>query len=481
MRSEHQQLFAQSGLVELVDAEFEPEVLNREPPEEPEDDDNLLLDSLDFQKIKSLDNSLKADHEVARLAAADASAAPRKDTICTQYGHPESPSRLAALLPPGPGGLIWHAEIVGDDWFSEADCFEDGSIKPRRAILPVRASDFFDSLVLTDDFRWIFSGSLNGWPALNCLELRSITIKKKGMMSASIVRLWDAENNPEGTQPAFPSDGCKAVRATLRMAPWTARGWYPECPGCVWWFFAECRQGPSFAYGRDMLSAIEAEAAGAIPQAVRIHLFAHRYSRGGKPETTKEGMTWHSLLLLEWDHGRHATVVELATLNGVGGRRGKSNWYHDKLEHNTALYKAMPPEMILPWKGHYAEVRCADVPARNADEFMAYLKEYEGPKQRFVEPTHQHEGDVRLCYRSKVDIARYLLNYMGRDRRYTEESRNCQSFAADFFSFAAGKKDIKPFHKANRILYKNRSHLFLYDPAMYDMPVVTGDESQALF
>lgn len=75
-------------------------------------------------------------------------------------------------------------------------------------------------------------------------------------------------------------------------------------------------------------------------------------------------------------------------------------------------------------------------------------------------------------YRSKVDIARYLLNYIGRDRRYTEEFRNCQSFAADFYGFVAGKKDIKPFHVANRALYQNRSHLFIYNPDMFETPPV---------
>ena len=30
--------------------------------------------------------------------------------------------------------------------------------------------------------------------------------------------------------------------------------------------------------------------------------------------------------------GEHCTVVELATYNGVGGRHGKANWYHDKLD-----------------------------------------------------------------------------------------------------------------------------------------------------
>ena len=30
---------------------------------------------------------------------------------------------------------------------------------------------------------------------------------------------------------------------------------------------------------------------------------------------------------------------------------------------------------------------------------------------------------------------------------------------------------IVPFHKVCRIAYKQRSHLFMYDPAMYDAPV----------
>ena len=48
--------------------------------------------------------------------------------------------------------------------------------------------------------------------------------------------------------------------------------------------------------------------------------------------------------------------------------------------------------------------------------------------------------DERHVHCAQADIARYLLNYMGRDARYTEKVRNCQAFAADFFSFAAGKK-----------------------------------------
>jgi len=163
-------------------------------------------------------------------------------------------------------------------------------------------------------------------------------------------------------------------------------------------------------------------------------------------------------------------VIELATLNGVGGRGGKSNWQEDKTEAAPALYRAMPAHMIAPWKGEFAEIRCSDVPAKNLNEFSAFIAKYTGPRLRFIDPHFSHSGPVRLYHRSQEDIARYLLNYMGRDRRYTEKVRNCQAFAADFFAFAAGKKGIEVFSPYLRPLYTNRTHLFLYDPRMYDNP-----------
>ena len=66
------------------------------------------------------------------------------------------------------------------------------------------------------------------------------------------------------------------------------------------------------------------------------------------------------------------TVVELATLNGVGGRRGKNNWIPDGIpgpEHDTPLYRSMPARMVMPWKGELAEIRCTDVAAQSLDEF----------------------------------------------------------------------------------------------------------------
>ena len=48
--------------------------------------------------------------------------------------------------------------------------------------------------------------------------------------------------------------------------------------------------------------------------------------------------------------------------------------------------------------------------------------------------------------------------------------RNCQAFAADFFAFAAGRKGISVFSPILQPRYTQRTHLFLYDPEMYDNP-----------
>ena len=133
----------------------------------------------------------------------------------------------------------------------------------------------------------------------------------------------------------------------------------------------------------------------------------------------------------------------------------------------------------------FAEIRCSDVPATSLQQFKDYVAKYSGgPKGRFLDPHFTHSSPVRLYHRSQAhdgyvtvirllpdryigglgrhegtvassvhashalhalqaDMARYLLNYMGRDRRYTEKVRNCQAFAADMYSFVAGKKGIE--------------------------------------
>ena len=59
---------------------------------------------------------------------------------------------------------------------------KDGQLKPRRPLPHVMESDFFDSIVETDDGRFIFSGILNGWPAMTELEVISITCSIKSLI-----------------------------------------------------------------------------------------------------------------------------------------------------------------------------------------------------------------------------------------------------------------------------------------------------------
>ena len=151
----------------------------------------------------------------------------------------------------------------------------------------------------------------------------------------------------------------------------------------------------------------------------------------------------------------------------MGGYNGKSNWFHDKNEAVTSLYKALPPEMICPWLTTAAEIRCLDVVAKNLEEMKDYMKMYEGAEKRFVDPQFTFSHSARLSFRSRSHIAQYLFNYISRDMSYSELKRNCQTLAADLCSFIAGKKDVAPYHPINRIDYHNRTHLFLYDSGMF--------------
>jgi hypothetical protein len=153
----------------------------------------------------------------------------------------------------------------------------------------------------------------------------------------------------------------------------------------------------------------------------------------------------------------------------MGGYRGRSNWYHDRDEQpETGLYRAFPPEMICPWLTSAAEVRCYDVEARNLLEMRAYMAKYAvGMNKRFMDPQYTFSHPVRLFFRSKSNIAQYLVNYISRDSSYSELRRNCQTLAADLCCFLAGKKDVVPYHPINRIEYRNRTHLFLYDSGMF--------------
>ena len=294
------------------------------------------------------------------------------------YGKPVNSEEAASLCPPGKAGLIIHATIMPDSASDGGDASKhkgkyetkflpDGSIKPRRGPPLAWECDFFSSLVQTPDGRWVFSGVLNGWPGLQILELRSVTARVPGKLSngfkAKIARSYDAKTAASNApKPSYPK-GEKSVRVTLRLPAWSTEGYTESAAGFVWWYF-QTRPQPTLAHGENIVAALAAGPRGkngGSPRAVRAHLFAHRYAK--KKESAKDKMLYHAAILLEWDHGapqllpqlahdlsdalpfamvpscidlrdgptisspgEHCTVVELATLHGVGGRLGKSNW-----------------------------------------------------------------------------------------------------------------------------------------------------------
>ena len=82
-------------------------------------------------------------------------------------------------------GLIWHVLLVPDGCTDPQICRADGSLKPRRGLPQMFASEFFAALRSFQgnegQARWVLpaiAGGLNGWPGLACdLELVAVTGK----------------------------------------------------------------------------------------------------------------------------------------------------------------------------------------------------------------------------------------------------------------------------------------------------------------
>ena len=129
------------------------------------------------------------------------------------------------------------------------------------------------------------------------------------------------------------------------------------------------------------------------------------------------------------------------------------------------LLSALPHCLKLPWLSDLSEIRILDHHAKDLDYFKSFLSKYSGdkPPARFKNPEVARSGDVRLSHRSMKDLVQYCLNYIGADPSYSEESRNCQTFAADFFSFLCASPSTQPFYPLNRLLYERRADLFLYE------------------
>ena len=400
------------------------------------------------------------------------------------------------------GGLIWKASIVPNDFdvnFKKNGqlkmCHknnydaENNCIKARRGNLLVKQSDFFGSLIKIsngdhyDDFElfpqspWVFSGVLCGFPALKTLEV--VTIEYKKLLSLNWKTHWSADENPNDDKPTFPGGpGLTEVRAVLRAPPYTAHGWSKSSEGYVFWFEGNgTREVPRLTYGTDIIKQFEKDrienSKGKIPdpfpQCIKVHMISHRYATGDQSQI-RDRLTYHSIALLEWDHGKYCSVVELAYLGGVAGYNGRANWLEDKMEPVNSLYKSFPPEMIQPWKANLSEIRVYDVKARNLEEHLEFMARHTGKHERFLDVKVTFSHSVRLSFCSREHIAQYLINYIRRGKTYSEMRRNCQTFAADFCAFLAGKKDVQPYHAINRVEYRNQGHYFMYKSSMYDAP-----------
>ena len=74
-------------------------------------------------------------------------------------------------------------------------------------------------------------------------------------------------------------------------------------------------------------------------------------------------------------------------------------------------------------------------------------------------------AEVTLTFRTRDAILRYLLNYVMNSTHYSEQTRNCQTFACDFFALLSGRHGgVEPVTTILRPLYKSHLEWFLCDP-----------------
>ena len=408
-----------------------------------------------------------AEYEFLTLTRDDESVAfhDAEENLDHFYGRPKEPEQAMDAFPPSHRGLTWKAQVLPNAWWKGSNGGQppkglkerdfdipNRRIHSHRGTLPLTQEDLLSSIVKTPDGRLIFCGKLNGWPQLSILEL--ISLERKRILpfnKAQYTPYWSPSRGK------LELESSVTYRATFSGPGWTSIGWSEASPGFVFWFESFI---PRFTYGTNLLHTLSSE-----EKVSHVHMVSHRYAI--RNESPRDLLTYHSVVLLEWEHGKYCTVVEGAYLNGIGGYNCRSNWYQDRDEPSNLLSHHMPDELKGPWRTSAGEIRCYDVPQQNITEFMAYMERFKGKAARFVDPQITFSHKARLSFRSKRDLAQYLLNYVGRDCSYQELRKNCQTFAADLCAFLAGKRSVDPFHPLVQIEYKNRSYQFLYDSSMY--------------
>jgi hypothetical protein len=124
--------------------------------------------------------------------------------------------------------------------------------------------------------------------------------------------MWDAaKEGAKGIDPIIKEKGL-LFRITFRGPPWSSKGWSKESPGFTFWYEGQLKPEPALTYGTQMIGKVDE---GSI--CTFAHMFAHRYAR--IKENPKNILTYHSVVLLEWNHGQYCTIIESAYLNGMAG------------------------------------------------------------------------------------------------------------------------------------------------------------------
>lgn len=444
-----------------------PEAQDRDDDDHDQITEREFRNSLDLGELEEAKDSVEPLNTTEPERSCAQSRQERSMSDAPVYGKFLPPDEMAERLGDQTSsriqGLVWHAVLLPDD-YKDKKHVVNGKLKTRRPLPQVRQSDFFRSLVKTEDGRWGFNGVLNGWPMLTNLELVSITTKTKFKLH----RVWDAQRKKfAGVTPTYPK-GAHSVRATLRSPGWSQKGWSESSPGSFFWFFSQDKE-PKMDYGTQMIKHLQNRHVrgliaksqdGGLPKAVRAHVFAHRYAK--KHESARDKLTYHTAVLLEWDHGQYTTVIEFAWHNGLGGYGGKSNWIDDRDSKKPLLYKCTPGELKGPWRSTRGEIRAIDHPAKDLEEFKAYVNKYTGPALRFLDPQFYQSSRVNVSMKRQDHLMQYLCNYILWNPGYTEKERNCQHFAADFFTFLT-MQESKPYHKLCRVFYHPKTHHFMLD------------------
>jgi len=375
-------------------------------------------------------------------------------------------------------GQLRRLQLFPDDWCttpqngtrSKAKVCADGRLKARRPMPHVTVSELIQ-MVKESKPGAVLPGPLNGWRSMVDLQLQTVTCKA-ARNNAYLWRYTDAtasesseaiaEQILAALSPKSLASKCSnplSIRARAVGARWSKIGWSDASPGFVFAFRSQA-EPPKMVFGEDLARE------GGMERAERVHLFAHRYAK--EEENYKDKLTWHAGLLIEWDHGRYTTVVELAWLNGLGGYGGMSNWYADKLSGDTALFKAMPDAMKQPWDSSRSEIRMLDIPSNNVTAFSEFLEIYSNRTgygdRRFLEAKFPaSSGSVSIYRNTRADISRYILNYVRADGGYSEINRNCQTFAADLFHFLTGES-MSVFTTVMKLAYRDKTQQFTQEP-----------------